>query len=69
MDLTLLDTMLQKLGMSYQTISGKKHFSINLRVKKLLEWQLMSLQLLCMILNYFHTFLLYFFNIFRFKKN
>jgi hypothetical protein len=29
MDWTLLDTMLQKLGMSCQTISGKKHLSIN----------------------------------------
>ena len=28
----LLDNMLQKLGMSCQTISGKKHLSINLRV-------------------------------------
>jgi hypothetical protein len=27
-----LDTMLQKLGMSCRTTSGKKHFSINLRV-------------------------------------
>jgi hypothetical protein len=32
MDWTLLDTMLQKLGMSCQTTSGKKHLSINLRV-------------------------------------
>ena len=31
-DWTLLDTMLQKLGISCQTISGKKHLSINLRV-------------------------------------
>ena len=30
--LNLLDTMLQKLGMSCQTTSGKKHLSINLRV-------------------------------------
>ena len=27
-----VDTMLQKLGMSCQTISGKKHLAINLRV-------------------------------------
>jgi hypothetical protein len=33
MDWTLLDTMLQNLGMSCQTISGKKHLSINLHVR------------------------------------
>jgi hypothetical protein len=31
-DGTLLDIVLQKPGMSYQTTSGKKHLSINLRV-------------------------------------
>ena len=58
MDLFLLDIMLQKLGMSCITTSGKKHASSN-HFKSLInswEWQLMPLQLLCMLFRLFSRF-------------